>query len=92
MDPSTCLKYNVAARWTLRQTGVVRARCEEFTPAELAGTPEVRGEDPDTKEEIVLEPADPWAGIRKLMTALEESMGRTMLDRKLGRTSKAVLH
>ena len=44
--------------------------------------PEVRGEDPDTKEEIVLEPADPWAGIRKLMTALEESMGRTMLDRK----------
>lgn len=82
MDPSSCTKYNVAARWTLRQSGVVRARCEEFSPSELEGTPEVRGEDPHTGEEIVLEAADPWAGIKKLMSALEESMGRTLLDRK----------
>ena len=82
MDASSCTKYNVAARWTLRQTGVVRARCEEFSPSELEGAAEVRGEDPTTGEEIVLEPADPWKGIRKLMSALEESMGRTLLDRK----------
>ena len=28
LDPVSCGKFNVAARWTLRQTGIVRARCE----------------------------------------------------------------
>ena len=82
MDASSCSKFNVAARWTLRQTGVVRARCEEFSPSELEGTPEVVAKDPVSGEDIVVEPADPWRGIRILMTALEESMGRTTLDRK----------
>ncbi|CAK9071940.1 unnamed protein product [Durusdinium trenchii] len=82
MDASSCTKYNVAARWTLRQTGIVRARCEEFTPEELAGKTEVRGTDPSSGEEVVLVEADPWFGIRKLMKALEENMERTILDRK----------
>ena len=82
MDAISCSKYNVAARWTLRQTGVVRACCEEFTPEELEGKAEVTGTDPDSGETVVLEPADPWQGIRKLMKALEESMGRTTLDRR----------
>ena len=37
LDPESCKKFNVAARWTLRQSGVVRARCEEFEPDELMG-------------------------------------------------------
>lgn len=41
LDLESCKKYNVAARWALRQSGVVRARCEEFDPAELKGTTEV---------------------------------------------------
>ena len=82
MDPSSCSKYNVAARWTLRQTGVVRARCEEFSPADLAGAPEIKEADPVTGEELVIQEADPWKGINILMKALEESIGRTMLDRK----------
>eukprot|EP00913_Durusdinium_trenchii_P017921 g16840.t1 len=54
----------------------------EFTPEELEGKAEVTGTDPDSGETVVLEPADPWQGIRKLMKALEESMGRTTLDRR----------
>ena len=38
LDPESCKKYNFAARWALRQTGVVRAPCEEFDPSDLAGT------------------------------------------------------
>ena len=48
LDPDACKKFNVAARWTLRQVGVVRARCEEFDPDDLAGAPEVTSTDPDT--------------------------------------------
>ena len=54
----------------------VPARCEEFDPSDLAGTAEVRRADPDTGAE------DPFAGLRKLMKALEDSMGRTEMDRK----------
>eukprot|EP00435_Cladocopium_sp_Y103_P020425 s2050_g5.t1 len=65
-----------------RQTGVVRARCEEFDPADLAGTAEVRATNPDSGSETVTTAADPFSGLRKLMKALEESMGRTEMDRK----------
>ena len=82
LDPESCKKYNVAARWALRQSGVVRARCEEFDPADLKGTTEVRRADPDTGAEVVAEEADPFSGIRKLLSALEASMGRTEMDRK----------
>jgi hypothetical protein len=82
LDPESCKKYNVAARWALRQSGVVRARCEEFDPADLKGTTEVRRADPDTGADIVTTEADPFAGIRKLLLALEASMCRTEMDRK----------
>ena len=82
LDPESCKKYNVAARWAPRQSGVVRARCEEFDPADLKGTTEVRRADPDTGAEVVAEEADPFSGIRKLLSALEASMGRTEMDRK----------
>lgn len=82
LDPVSCSKFNVAARWTLRQTGIVRARCEEFLPSELQGSKEITVEDPATGETVVVEEADPWKGLRKLIDALEESMGKTSLDRK----------
>ena len=82
LDRDSCRKFNVAARWMLRQTGVVRARCEEFDPSELEGTPEVSAVDPATQQETVIEEADPFAGLRKLLKSLEELNGTTELDKK----------
>ena len=82
LDMDACKKYNVAARWALRQYGVVRARCEEFDPEELQGAPAEVLIDPETQESVVVTEADPFAGLRKLMKALEESVGKTELDRR----------
>ena len=82
LDSEHCGKFNIAARWALRQTGVVRARCEEFSPAELEGLKEEKVKDPQTEEMVVVQAADPFHGLRKLLKALEESMGKTELDRK----------
>jgi hypothetical protein len=82
LDAESCKKYNVAARWALRQTGVTRARCEEFDPDELKGTEKVEVADAETGTMTVVQPADPFAGLHKLMKALEESMGKTQLDRR----------
>lgn len=82
LDAESCKKYNVAARWALRQSGVVRARCEEFEPSELEGTKEEKIEDPASGEMIVITESDPFSGLKKLMSALEDSMGRTAMDRK----------
>ena len=82
LDAQSCTKFNVAARWGLRQFGVVRARIEEYDPEELEGVAEEKVLDPETEELVVVVEADPFAGIRKLMKALEESMGKTQLDRR----------
>ena len=34
LDVNATTKYNLAARWLLRQSGIVRQRGEEFTPSE----------------------------------------------------------
>ncbi|CAJ1353490.1 unnamed protein product, partial [Effrenium voratum] len=81
LDPEACKKFNVAARWALRQSGMVRARCEEFDPDELKGTEEVATVS-DEGVRTVTTPADPFSGINKLLTALEETIGKTELDRK----------
>ena len=83
LDIESCRKYNVAARWALRQTGVVRAGYEVFDPEELKGTEAVRIEHPETKEMVTITECDPFAGVKKLLKRLlEESMGRTELDRR----------
>ena len=56
LDVESCKKYNVAARWALRQFGVVRARCEEFEPDELLGSQAVTMPDPATGDETVVTP------------------------------------
>ena len=82
LDLESTKKYNLAARWLLRQSGMVRARGEEFTPDELEHQPEVVGKDPATGEDVVLTPADPLRGIKILMKALEEMNGKTTLDKR----------
>ena len=45
LDRESCKKFNIAAQWMLRQTGVVRARSEEFDPSKLGGKAEVKALD-----------------------------------------------
>ena len=75
-------KYNLAARWLLRQTGAVRARGEEFEPSELEYKKAEIYRDPQSGEMVEVSPADPLAGLTKLMVALEALNGKTALDRK----------
>ena len=82
LDPEQCKKFNIAAKWALRQHGVVRARCEEFDPSDLEGTKEESMEDPESGEKIIRVEANPFAGIEKLMNALESTVGKSALDRK----------
>ena len=82
LDLQSTLKYNLAASWLLRQSGIVRQRGEEFLPEELEAQQEVTGIDPETQEKVALTPADPLKGLNKLMTALEGMNGRTTLDKK----------
>ena len=63
LDPASCSKFNVVARWTLRQTGLVRARAEEFSPSELEGKKQVEVEDPTTGDMVVIEEGAPFAGL-----------------------------
>lgn len=75
-------KYNLAARWLLRQTGAVRARGEEFEPHELEYRKEVSTIDSMTNEKVITVTEDPLAGLNKLLKALESLCGKTELDRK----------
>ena len=75
-------RYNLAARWLLRQSGAVRARGEEFEPSELEYQKAVVSRDPQTGEDVELTPEDPLAGLNRLLKALESLNGKTDLDRK----------
>ena len=81
LDLEATKKYNLAARWLLRQQGPVRQRGEEFTPKDLEYQKELRGQGPDG-EETILVPEDPLAGLNKLLEALEGINGRTKLDKR----------
>lgn len=78
LDRDACKEFNVAARWILRQRGVVRARCEEFDPSEVEGKPEVKSEDPQSGEMVVVEEAEPFSGLQKLMTSLESLVQQSL--------------
>ena len=75
-------KYNLAARWLLRQTGAVRARGEEFEPHELEYRKEVSTIDALTNEKVITVTEGTLAGLNKLLKALESLCGKTELDRK----------
>lgn len=82
LDLEQSMKYNLAARWLLRQSGVARQRGEEFTSKELEAKRAVKGVDPDTNTEVVLQEADPLYGLNKLLDALEGINGKSELDKK----------
>ncbi|CAL1154284.1 unnamed protein product [Cladocopium goreaui] len=54
-------KYNLVARWLLRQTGAVRARGEEFEPHELEYRKEVSTIDSLTNEKVITVTEDPFS-------------------------------
>jgi len=59
LDLQSTKKYNLAARWLLRQSGIVRQRGEEFDPQDLAFKPAVVTNDPaDDNVEVTLEEED----------------------------------
>ena len=83
LDLSATTKYNLAARWLLRRSGIVRQRGEEFDPDDLLYKPAVMIPDPDNPgEELELEPPNYLAGIEKLLQALEKINGQTTLDKR----------
>ena len=82
LDLQGTKKYNLAARWLIRQTGIVRQRGEEFEPEELAYKPAVFGTDPSDDSEVLLEEEDLLFGIKKLMRAFEEMNGKSALDKR----------
>lgn len=82
LDLTGTMKYNLAARWLLRQTGVVRQRGEEFTPKELECVHEVRAIDPQSGEEVILTEADPLAGINNCWRHWRASMERQSWTRR----------
>ena len=82
LDLQSTLKYNLAARWLLRQSGIVRQRGEEFLPEDLEAQQEISLIDPETQQKVIDTPADPLKGLNKLMAALEGMNGRTSLDKK----------
>lgn len=82
LDLQSTKMYNLAARWLLRQSGIVLQRGQEFDPPDLAFKPAVMGVDPDTHEEFELEPEDLLFGINRLMKSFEEMNGKSALDKR----------
>ena len=66
LDLESTKKYNLAARWLLRQSGTVRQRGEEFTPEELQYRKAETVEDPDTGETLTVVEEDLLFGLNKL--------------------------
>ena len=85
-------KFNLAARFLLRQSGTVRQRGEEFSPEDSAYQPEVRARDPETGEEVTIVEEDLLAGLNKLMHALEGLNGQSVLDRRGELRTQFYLH
>ena len=84
-------KHNLAARWLLRQSGVVRQRGEELTPEELAYQKEVKGPDPaDGQGQVVLTEEDPLSGLKVRRASSETSSTSTpRVDQVKGLQSSA---
>ena len=82
IDLTGTTKFNLAARFLLRQDGIARQRGEEFNPSDLQHKAAEYGLDPDTGESIQLTEPDYLAGLNKLMAAWETMNGRTALDKR----------
>lgn len=75
-------EFNLAARFAMKQKGSAKLRALEFEPSELEYTPAEEAEDPDSHEMIVITPAIYDTGIKKILAAWDDMVGRTVTDRK----------
>ena len=75
-------EFNLAARFAMKQKGSAKLRALEFEPSELEYTPAEEAEDPDSHEMIVITPAVYDTGIKKILAAWDDMVGRTVTDRK----------
>ena len=82
LDLASTARYNLAARWLLKQGGIVRQRGEEFSPEELSYKPSETAVDPQTGQTVEIAPADYLAGLNRLLTALEGINGQSVLDKR----------
>ncbi|CAE7941477.1 agaA [Symbiodinium necroappetens] len=82
LDAEATKKYNLAARWLLRQSGTVRQRGEEFSPEDLQYKKAESYTDPDSGQLVEITPEDPFFGINRLMDALEKMNGQSTLDKR----------
>ena len=92
LDLESTRKFNLAARFLMRQSGTVRQRGEEFSPEELAFQPAVTAPDPQTGEQITIVEEDLLAGLNKLLAALENLNGQSVLDRRGELRTQSYLH
>ena len=81
-DLEATRKYNLAARWLLRQSGIMRQHGEEFDPDELQYRKASELKDPETGETLVDVPEDLLLGLNKLLSALENMNGFRVLDKR----------
>ena len=82
-DLSKTRFFNLAARFAMRQKGSAKLRALEFSPDELAYSPEESIDDPDKPDEkVVLKEADYTIGIWKLIDPWETMVGKTVNDKK----------
>ncbi|CAE7211399.1 ABCB25 [Symbiodinium natans] len=77
LDLEGTRKFNLAARFLMRQSGTVRQRGEEFSPDELEYQKAVKAKDPETGEDVTIVEEDLLAGLNKLMAALEGLNGQS---------------
>ncbi|CAE7924530.1 unnamed protein product, partial [Symbiodinium sp. KB8] len=92
LDLESTRKFNLAARFLMRQSGTVRQRGEEFSPEELAFQPAVTAPDLQTGEQITIVEEDLLAGLNKLLAALENLNGQSVLDRRGELRTQFYLH
>lgn len=81
IDLTKTTKFNLAARFAMRQKGSAKLRALEFEPKDLEYIPAVMDTDLDENEYEVT-PAVYDAGIQKILAAWEDMVGRTATDRK----------
>ncbi|CAE7234040.1 pol [Symbiodinium sp. CCMP2456] len=92
LDLESTRKFNLAARFLMRQSGTVKQRGEEFSPEELEYQKAVTAPDPETGEEVTIIEEDLLAGLNKLLQALENLNGQSVLDRRGELRTQFYLH
>ena len=81
IDLEKTTTFNLAARFAMRQRGAAKLRALEFDPKDLSYTPEYAMPDAATGDTTTI-PAKYDTGIKKILAAWEDMVGRSVSDRK----------